>query len=478
MSNDNIKNLNEILGEIERRRNEAKLDLYQPYKKQLDFHALGRDKRERLLFAGNQQGKSYCGAMETAMHLTGKYPDWWTGRRWSRPVKMWAGGMTGLATRDNPQRLLLGEPWPQGIGTGTIPKEDIVDYSMARGVSDAVDSVIIKHVSGGASQLNFKSYEQGRTKWQGSTIDAIWFDEEPPFDIYTEGLARITATKGMTFTTFTPLLGMSETVRRFLDEPTEDRATVTMTIIDAEHIAPEDRQRIIDGYPDFERDARINGVPMLGSGRIFQIAEDKLRCDPFEIPKYWGRIAGLDIGVEHPTAVVWLAHNRDDDAVYLTDIYAASDKPVFEHAHEIQKRLRCPVAWPHDANSRDKGSGISIAAQYRRHGVNMLPGHARWDDGSTSVEAGIEDMRERMITSRFKVFSHLEDWFSEYRLYHRKNGLIVKEKDDLLSATRYAVMSLRFAKTAQDLDRRRHDHQRQRQTVAKGIDYNLFGYDR
>jgi len=59
-------------------------------------------------------------------------------------------------------------------------------------------------------------------------------------------------------------------------------------------------------------------------------------------------------------------------------------------------------------------------------------------------------MLERMQTGRWKVFRHLEDWFQEFRLYHRKEGRVVKLADDLLSASRYAMMMLRHARTAHD----------------------------
>lgn len=453
-----------------------KLSDYKPYAKQKEFHDLGHNKRERLLFAGNQQGKSYCGAAEVAMHLTGEYPDWWEGRRFHKPVKGWAGGITGIATRDNPQRLLLGEPFPQEIGTGAIPKEAIIEYSTARGVADAVDTLLVRHKSGGISTLNFKSYEQGRAKWQGATIDFIWFDEEPPLDIYTEGIARITATNGMVFMTFTPLLGWSDVVDRFLNEETgtnEDRDTVTMTIVDAKHISEEQRQRIIDGYPAHEREARINGVPMLGSGRIFEVAEEVITCDPIEIPEHWGLIAGLDIGLDHPTAIVWLAHDRDSDVIYVIDVYREKNLPIPMHAAALNaRRFQCPVSWPHDAHSRDKGSGEALAGQYRSHGVNMLHTHAQHPEGGSSVEAGIQEMIERMQSGRFKVFRHCYRWFEEFRMYHRKDGIIVKEKDDLLDATRYAIMMKRFARTFSELSGR---GRKRKNAVADNVDYNCFG---
>ena len=80
----------------------------------------------------------------------------------------------------------------------------------------------------------------------------------------------------------------------------------------------------------------------------------------------------------------------------------------------------------------------------------MLSERARFEDGSSGVEAGISEMLTRMQTGRFKVFSHLTEWFEEFHMYHRKNGLIVKLNDDLLAATRYAVMMRRKAKNQEE----------------------------
>lgn len=208
-----------LLEEAKRRKDRRRLTEYAPYSRQMDFHEAGALHRERLLMAGNQLGKTYCGAAEAAYHLTGLYPDWWLGREFDRPIRMWAGSKTSEVTRDGVQRLLVGEPKDESQwGTGMIPGDCLVDWSRRQGIADALDSVIVKHVSGGHSSCGFKSYDQGRQKWQGETLDVVWFDEEPPMDIYMEGLTRTNATGGMSYLTFTPLLGMSEVVGMFLGE--------------------------------------------------------------------------------------------------------------------------------------------------------------------------------------------------------------------------------------------------------------------
>lgn len=396
--------------------------------------------------AGNQLGKTLAGGFEAAMHATGRYPEWWQGRRFPGPTKAWVAGVTGESTRDNPQRVLLGDIGH--IGTGTIPRQCIISATAARGINGLVDTIRIKHESGGESIIAFKTYEKGREKWQGETLHWVWFDEEPPLDIYTEGLTRTNVTSGITFVTFTPLLGMSDTVMRFIGEKTKAPGThvTTMTINDAAHYTDEQRNAIIASYPAHEREARAKGVPMLGSGRVFPIPQEALEEGDIEIPAYWPRIVGVDFGWDHPFAAVWVAWDRDKDIVHVYDAYRASQESANISAPTVRTRgAWIPVAWPHDGLQHDKGSGKQLAQQFRDAGVNMLPEHATFADGSNGVEAGIMDMLTRMETQRFKVNRRLSDWFEEFRMYHREDGKLVKERDDLLSATRYAIMMLRHA---------------------------------
>ena len=308
--------LAELLEAKKRYEDENQLLLYRPYPKQMEFHAAGASNRERLLMSGNQLGKTYSAAAETAMHLTGRYPEWWGGKRFNRPPKGLAAGVTAQLVRDSMQVLLCGYP-ARELGHGMIPKDCIASEPIAaRSITGAYDTVKVKHVSGGESTLYLRAYEQGREKVQAMTLDFCWLDEEPDIDYYTEALTRTNVAFGPVYMTFTPLKGMSQTVARFL---LEGQGNVTnMTIDDVAHYTEAQKAAIVAQYPPHEREARLKGIPMMGSGKVYPIEEGRILTPAFQIPEHWPRLVGLDFGYEHPTAAVWVAHDRDTDTVNVS----------------------------------------------------------------------------------------------------------------------------------------------------------------
>lgn len=441
----------ELMEAKDRYTRENRLLFYAPYLKQKEFHAAGKTHRERLLMAGNQLGKTLSAGAEFAMHLTGRYPDWWDGHEAKTPVTAWASGITSESTRDNPQRILLG---PLGQhGTGMLPRNSFTDANVSnkRGTPNAVDTVIVRWGGGGDIQaqeslLGFKSNDQGREKWQGPTLHIVWFDEEHDEDVYTEGLTRTNVAMGPILFTFTPLKGMTSVVKRYLIDKVPGTHVTNMTIDDVEHYTPEQRQAIIMSYPAHEREARAKGIPTMGSGRVFPLDEDLIKVAAFPIPAHWPQICGIDFGWDHPSGAARLAWDRDNDVLYVTACHRAREQTPAMFVPSVKPwGAWLKWAWPHDGLQHDKGSGERLAQQYKDQGLKMLPDRATFDDGSNGVEAGVMEMLDRMETGRFKVFEHLADWFEEFRLYHRKGGLIVKSSDDLLSATRYAMMMKRAA---------------------------------
>ncbi len=262
----------ELLEEEENYRNTHLLYEFTPYSKQREFIDAGHDYPERCFMAGNQLGKSFTGAAEVAFHLTGRYPGTkgypadgkyggeWKGKRFYEPVVFWIGGETNETVTKTTQRILCGrveendEP-----GYGSIPKEDIISWKKSPFFPNLVDHLLVKHhtpegVEDGISICYFKPYSQGRARWQGDTIHGVWFDEEPPYSIYGEGLTRTNKYGQFSILTFTPLMGMSDVVTKFLKNPSKSQKVVNMTIYDAEHYTDEQKEQIIASYPEHERE--------------------------------------------------------------------------------------------------------------------------------------------------------------------------------------------------------------------------------
>jgi phage terminase large subunit-like protein len=436
---------------LEERRRFRKIDFFKPYPKQQEFFDLGSVVDERMFRAGNQLGKSEAGAVEMAYHLTGEYPDDWLGKRFNKPVRAWACGVIGKFVRDVSQKKLFGQPGILSeLGTGFVPKAAIIDCSTSRGVTDSYDTVQVRHKSGGISTLMFLSYDQGREKFQGDPVDVIWLDEEPSMEVYFECVARTIATKGIIYTTFTPMNGTTE-LFTYMTDPSayKTRREVVMTMYDI-GISQEEIERRLEKFPAYQRKSRLMGVPMAGEGAVFTTPEETIREPHLKyVPEQWFKLWAIDFGIaeNHKFAAVLLAWDKDKDILHLLHSFKMANATPLQQCVQIKAiGALVPVAWPHDGGNREKGSGEEIQALYRKQGLRMCPEHATFETGGYSTEAGVMLMQEYMQTGRFKVDESLEEWFVEYRGYHRKDGLIVKQNDDLLSATRIGTMAKRMGK--------------------------------
>ena len=293
----------------------------------------------------------------------------------------------------------------------------------------------------------------------GEALDAIWLDEEPPESIYSQCLVRVLDRKGFVNLTFTPEQGSTALVQAFRINPKPGQTIINATWDDALHLDETTKKQILEAIPEHERKMRSMGIPMLGEGVVFPVDESRIKCAKINPPSYVPRIGGLDFGFTHPTAAVECCWDRDTDTFYVLRCYRKPGLVLSQYAKEIREFMgETRVAWPHDGGKHDPGSGETLAAQYRRAGVKMLPhcftnppGPGQEEgQGTRAVEPGLQEMLTYMEAGRFKVCDTLENnvWFQEFRMYHRKDGKVVPVMDDLMSATRYAFMMRRHARTS------------------------------
>lgn len=439
------------------------------YVKHLQFMDGGKKHRERLFLAANRIGKTETVAYELTCHMTGRYPWWWTGRRFDRPVRTWMSGDTMLTTRDILQVSMMGPI--DGVDTkewsGMLPAYLVEhDTRKSGGVAKCLDQVWVKHKNGGRSSLEFKSHDQGRRAFQGTEIDIICLDEEPPDDVYTECLLRTMTTEGLILCSMTPLQGLTPFIKQFLetavmpdsdgvlmpannvfwpegsappDQKTEgqrasSRLLVGATWDNAPHLSESAKAELWNSIPEFLRDARTKGIPQLGSGAIYPFSESSIRVTDFPLPKHWVRAFGLDTALSGTTAAAWGILDRETQNLYVYSVYKRSQAETAVHAEAMKARgLWIPgVGDAADVMDSDRTQFIAL---YRRYGFNLeLPDKA--------VETGIQDVYDRMSAGKFKVFASCVAFFEEFRLYQRdEKGKVKKVNDHILDATRYLVRS-------------------------------------
>lgn len=410
------------------------------YPKHIEFFGAGKTFTERGFIAGNRVGKSEAGCYETVCHVTGLYPDWWDGLKFNRPILAWVGGDTATTLRDIVQKKLLGEI--TDIGSGMLPKDCIVEYKTRRNVPDAIETIRVKHVTGGVSTIVLKSYEQGRETWQGSEVDWIWIDEECPQAVYGEALIRLMTTKGSMIMTFTPLNGTTDVVLSFLENSQETEAEFPKWVTicgwkDVPHIDEETKAKMLANTPPQLREARSEGKPTTGSGLIYPVDHKNIVIEDFKIPPHFQKLYGMDVGWK-ATAACWGAWDRDNDIIYIYSEYKRGgedgmDMPLV-HSAAIKSRGEW-IKGVIDPASRGRSQvdGEQLYTTYRKNGLKVYP-------ANNAVEAGIFNVWERLNTGRLKIFKSCTMLLREFTLYQRDlNGKIVKTNDHILDSLRYML---------------------------------------
>ena len=414
---------------------------WEGYDKHKEFFGAGSDFKFRLFLAGNRTGKTFAGLFELTCHLIGEYPEWWTGKRFTTGCDWWVLSPTLQSSIEIIQDQLLGEV--DNRGTGWIPRENLDFESMreCRKKGTSVGAMRVKSKDGTWSTVTFISAEQGRAALQG-TARSVYVDEEVSMPVWSELITLTMTGSNVVISTFTPLSGLTDVVRSFLNEDdieTEGQVgnskyVVRCTWWDVPHLPQDAIDALLEATPPYLREARSKGIPQLGSGAIFPVAEDSIKCEPFPIPAHWPKGGGFDVG--RNTAATYITHDRESDTYYLYSEYFSDSELPSTHAASMQARGKwMKYAIDPAARGRSATDGKNLHQMYDDLGLNLV-------FADKSVESGLYEMLELFTQGRLKIFSTCTKLINEIRMYRRdEKGKIVKQDDHLIDSARYAIFT-------------------------------------
>lgn len=412
--------------------------------------------RQVMTIAGNQTGKTWSGSYHFACDALGRYPDDWEGFVFDHATNTMAIGVDSIQL-EILQTALFGKLESREFQGGWIHKNEIhvmngrQSVEWMQGTTGIARKIVIKGQYGLAT-VYMRTYTQIKTGtktlgFSGFSYDLIWCDEQPPEELVSQLGARLLngnqGRGGRIRYTMTPELGETELITKFMDNPGKHQHFIGLVHWDdCAHMTPEAQEAALEMIPEFEHDLRRSGKPSWGSGMVWPIAEERIRCEPFQLPPYYRVLRAIDLGIDHPTAIGWLAFDPEEDVVYLVKDYAVKGEPAVIHASAANSMWpHSPCVFPHDADIREKGSGKTMRRIYAecglKHGVDF-----KNRDGSIKVEPGIMEVYERMKTDRFKVFSICQNFWREFRMYHRKDGVIHKKNDDVMDVVRQGTVMI------------------------------------
>lgn len=220
-----------------------------------------------------------------------------------------------------------------------------------------------------------------------------------------------------------------------MPEVTSSKYLVSATWEDAPHLTEEDKRQILESTPPYLQDARSKGIPQIGAGAVWPILEERIVCEPFQIPEFWPVAYALDVGWNN-TAALWGAWDRDSDTVYIWSEYKQKEAEPATHVDAIRARGEwIPGVIDPAARGRSQRDGVRLLDEYQRMGLLL-------ELAENAVESGVQTVFRRMVGGRLKIFDTCRAFLEEFRWYQRDDkGRIVKENDHLCDCLRYLVVS-------------------------------------
>ena len=468
-----ISRIKQIEAELVRRCAKGKIDLYNTgeivHQKQVEFHKC--DKKNRWVFGGNRTGKTECGAVESIWLCRGEHPF----KKMEKACDGWVVSLSRQVQRDVAQSKILSYLKPEWI-------QDVV---MSEGRKDSlsggiIDYILIKNVFGGVSKLGFKSCDQGREKFQGTSLDFVWFDEEPPYDIYIECKMRVIDRCGQIFGTMTPLKGLTWVYDEiYVNEKSDPDIWHTfMTWQDNPFLASEEIQKLYECMSKDELESRCYGKFVGHSGGVYNEFDENVHViEPFAVPYEWYDNISIDPGLNNPLSAHWYAVDFDGNVYVIAEHYQAQKDIIF-HSQKI-KEICDNLNW-HRRNGYINAL-IDSAASQRTLASTKSVADLFYDNGilvntnvNKDVFSGIQRVKSYFKNANGKarlfIFKNCTNMIREIKTYRWGDGdNPIKKDDHAVDELRYYIMSKpenKEAKPAKNLI------QRDKERLIRKIKYN------
>lgn len=441
-----ISRLKAIEKELDDRKVKNKIFYYNKnppfHQKQLDFHKC--QKTNRWVFGGNRSGKTECGAVEVVYMARGIHPY----RKNKKSTSGWVVSLSQQVQRDVAQSKVL----------SYINPDWIVDIVMISGKKDnpsggIIDYITIKSAMGGISKIGFKSCDQGREKFQGTSLDYVWFDEEPPYDIYSECRMRVLDKAGDIFGTMTPLKGLTWVYTDIYLKSDENSNiwTTFMQWEDNPYLNKEQIKQLQSSMSQEEIDSRKYGKFSSSYGLVYSEFDQNINVvQPFDIPYEWQDDISIDPGLNNPLSCHFYCVDYDGN-IYVVGEHFEAGKSVEYHANKI-KELAKKLNWHFDsggklsalidsaANQKTLASLKSVSELFYENGINVNPKvNKDLFSGISRVKSYLKDSNGK---SKLFIFSSCVNLIRELKSYFwGDNDVPIKKDDHCLDELRYYIMS-------------------------------------
>ena len=396
--------------------------------------------RYLLYYGGNGAWKTFIGAYVCVLLALGHDGEkYWLPFLWTKK-SIWIATKSGNNVKTTIDRYLLGKGSPT-----RIPADEIENIKKDNGI---LKQITLKNWC----IIYINTYDQWSDNLQGWEPDFLWMDEEPTNeDVWIELLFRTRNTWCETLITMTPLSGLTPVYQYFFEQRDADVRNKSRIYHVSAMDNPHTDKTLTKGLTDELYRLRVEGSfenpTWLVFNEFFRTRNVVPHFDPYllgersELKFY----RGIDFWVSHPTAVIWLCQDLDDN-LYIFDEIEESNMLLSSIVDKVNQKS---IGYQIEYTVRDSASARewmeiaklwlrTVPADKNTKGVNDMSNRRSW----ILLMNDLFNKGKLLISDRcVRIIRELETHF--YKEGGKKDWEVNKENDDLLDALRYLIFLIK-----------------------------------